>query len=430
MRQAVEPSWKESLDAIEALVAILLNDSGNEQAILEGGVAALVDMLDYSAALIVTGDEEQNRYFLRAYALRVGAEAEARLSPLLREARDGERGLTPRENAQNVFELLYPLLEREEASHWQEMAEVRAVRMLPLALPGERLGSLLTMSRRHDFGGMERRVLQATAQHLALGIRNAQLYQRLEAQESAAQTFAHMAFSGSAYVHTLRNQIGGLRTYLGLVKVLPQLPPEQRNAIVATSRKALENLDQAAEILDHLHEPWRRQPDIDTDANDCLMAALTKVFGGLAVDNTQQATVTSRGLRIEWQLADDLPALHTSPEMLTEAFRIVIRNAADALYEKYGVEKAEGGLLQVESVMEDNHVVMTIRDNGPGIAPSDARRIFDMGWSTKKGIGMGFGLFWARSFVEGLGGRIEVQSVQQEGAAFRFLLPAPRTVPG
>lgn len=426
MRQAAGPSWKESLGAIEEIVAILLSDSSDEETTVGRALATLADVLEYKAVLMVTGEEEQADYALLAYALRVNEEAAAEIAPALRETQAGEQRLAPVDNAEDVFELLYPLLEVQEAAHWQEAAQVRSVRVQPLQLPEGLAGRLLIMSGRPHFGDRELRTLQTAARQLALGVRNAHLYRRLEEQQRAAQTFAHMAFSGSAYVHTLRNHIGGLRTYLGLIKVLPHLKPAQRDEVVSTSHMALERLDQAAEILDHLHEPWLRQPDKDTDVNDCVAAALLKVFGGLPIGQANQACVTSGGLKIEWRLASDLPALRTSREMLTEAFRVVIRNAADALHEKYGSRNGEEGLLQVESTMDDDAIVVTIRDNGPGIAAANARRIFDMGWSTKRGMGMGFGLFWARNFVEGLGGHIDVESTPDEGAAFRFFLPTPQ----
>lgn len=429
MRQAVEPSWKESMDVIEEMAALLLDDSGDEPAILSRAVETLAEALDYAAALIVTREEAQDAWALRAYTLRVCENVAAEIAPRLQEAMDGERRLAPIENAEDVFGLLYPLLEAQEAAQWQEMAQIRGVRVQSLSLPGKAASRLLILSERARFSEMELRVLQAAAQQLALGVRNAHLYRRLEEQQHAAQIFAQLAFSGSAYVHTLRNQIGGLRTYLGLVKVLPHLEPAQQEGVVATSHMALERLDQAADILDHLHEPWRRQPDADTDVNDCLTAALLKVFGGLAVEEGQEAYVTSGGLRIEWRVAPEAPGLRASREMLTEAFRVVIRNAAEALLEKFGAEKMEDGLLQIGSAVNDEDIVVTIRDNGPGIAPGDVRRIFDMGWSTKKEMGMGFGLFWARNFVEGLGGHIEVDSAPQAGAAFHIYLPAPHTHP-
>jgi sensor histidine kinase regulating citrate/malate metabolism len=36
---------------------------------------------------------------------------------------------------------------------------------------------------------------------------------------------------------------------------------------------------------------------------------------------------------------------------------------------------------------------------------------------------MGFGLFWAKDYIEGLGGSIKVESVWQQGTCFRVRLP-------
>jgi sensor histidine kinase regulating citrate/malate metabolism len=49
--------------------------------------------------------------------------------------------------------------------------------------------------------------------------------------------------------------------------------------------------------------------------------------------------------------------------------------------------------------------------------------VFELRWSTKE-AGMGFGLFWTKEYVEGLAGRIEVESVWQQGTIFRLTLPA------
>lgn len=77
-------------------------------------------------------------------------------------------------------------------------------------------------------------------------------------------------------------------------------------------------------------------------------------------------------------------------------------------------------------------VYLTIRDEGPGIAPSDQRRIFErferiMGH--KKSSGMGLGLWIVRRCAESMGGEIGVESQPGKGAAFTVVLPrqAPPT---
>lgn len=460
MRQAVEPPLPKAHDAgtnlVEKIVDVLLRHSTDEEQILERTADLLANTLDYVAVLITALEENQN-LTLRAFACRVGHGLADQIQPQLQQARDDRRVLAQLDDVTrdeslalyairatlhetqsgpvpaavvmpgDFSDLFYPLIDKETSTRWQAKVGVQQLLAQPYVLPDELCGCLLVASSRPTFSEQERRLLQVAAQHLALGIRNARLYWRLEEERRAAQAFAQIAFSGSAYLHTLRNQIGGLRTFLGLVQAIPQMKPRQRDEVVATSRKAMESLDQAAEILDHLHEPWRRHADVITDVNDCLTAALLKLFGDLTIRPGDQRFDTTEGVQIEWRLADDLPAVQTSPEMLTEVFRIVLRNAVDALREKFGPDDLAQGRLAIESAKrtpESDHIVVAIADNGPGIAPDNLRHIFELGWSTKGGQGMGFGLFWARNFVEGLGGAIGVDSAEHEGTTFRLTIPS------
>jgi signal transduction histidine kinase len=105
--------------------------------------------------------------------------------------------------------------------------------------------------------------------------------------------------------------------------------------------------------------------------------------------------------------------------MLTEAFRVLIKNALEAVR-----EKGEGGELKIESRLLPNAVVeVLISDTGIGVKPMNLSKIFEMRWSTKEGAGMGFGLFWTKEYIEGVGGEIEVESVWEEGTTFCVRLP-------
>lgn len=435
------------VDAITQIVGALQTDSTDEETILDRSVSALVNALNYPAALIATV-EDGTTLLLRACAAGGSEAVREELAPKLRDLLQREPilgRLDEPEHCHNLgvcalqdatethfaplesdrlSDLLHPHVSEEDAARIQRSCHVRSVLAVPFALPDEVTGALLIMSHRTAFPQRERRLLTAIAQQAALGIRNARLYWRVEEQRRVAQTFARMAFSASAYLHTLRNRIGSFRTYLGLVQVLPHLDPRQQKEIIATGRKAYQSLDEAAEILDHLHEPWQQHPDVPTAVNDCLKTAMLKVFPRLQIKESRNSSDVNGGITVHWSLAEGLPAIRTSPDMLSEAFRIVIRNAADALEEKRNTGQATSGGLWIKSeAPEENWVRVTVRDDGVGIAPRNLRRIFELGWSTKRGQGMGFGLFWARNFVEGLGGSIEVESVPQQGASFRFVLP-------
>jgi signal transduction histidine kinase len=68
------------------------------------------------------------------------------------------------------------------------------------------------------------------------------------------------------------------------------------------------------------------------------------------------------------------------------------------------------------------HVVVEVRDNGPGIAADDLERIFNPFFTTKP-QGTGLGLAIVRKVVDAHDGRIDAISAPGRGAAFRVTLP-------
>jgi len=70
-------------------------------------------------------------------------------------------------------------------------------------------------------------------------------------------------------------------------------------------------------------------------------------------------------------------------------------------------------------------VEIVVSDQGGGIAPGDLPRIFDPFFTTRR-TGSGLGLAIVRNVIEGLGGRIAVQSRLGEGTAVTVVLPRPQ----
>jgi len=88
-----------------------------------------------------------------------------------------------------------------------------------------------------------------------------------------------------------------------------------------------------------------------------------------------------------------------------------------------------GGTLSVsvdDAARADGGLVLTIEDDGMGIAPADLPRVFDAFFTTRTTVGTGIGLFVAKQFVEGHGGRITIESSndrKQHGTTVRVFLP-------
>lgn len=98
----------------------------------------------------------------------------------------------------------------------------------------------------------------------------------------------------------------------------------------------------------------------------------------------------------------------------------LLRNAVDAL--ESAAPDGERRLTVSTAVRPDGMIEFIVSDNGPGIAPELADRLFDP-FVTTKSSGMGMGLSVCRRLIEAHGGAIEAESVPGAGATFRFFLP-------
>jgi signal transduction histidine kinase len=89
-----------------------------------------------------------------------------------------------------------------------------------------------------------------------------------------------------------------------------------------------------------------------------------------------------------------------------------------------------GGTVEVRYAVggaspEEEAVLASVRDTGPGIAPDDLPHIFTAYWQCdqRERRGVGLGLWIARAIVEAHGGRLRVESPPGHGATFHFALP-------
>jgi len=72
---------------------------------------------------------------------------------------------------------------------------------------------------------------------------------------------------------------------------------------------------------------------------------------------------------------------------------------------------------------ESGGVLVSVRDSGPGLAPSDLDRLFKAFYTTKPS-GLGLGLSICRTIIEARGGRLWASANLPRGANFEFTVPA------
>jgi two-component system OmpR family sensor kinase len=84
----------------------------------------------------------------------------------------------------------------------------------------------------------------------------------------------------------------------------------------------------------------------------------------------------------------------------------------------------------VTAYRDDRSVVVTVSDEGEGIAPADLARVFEAGVRlTDARPGQGIGLAMVRAIAQAHGGEVEVESAPGEGATFRLVLPGASASP-
>jgi signal transduction histidine kinase len=117
---------------------------------------------------------------------------------------------------------------------------------------------------------------------------------------------------------------------------------------------------------------------------------------------------------------DRLPIVEADPNRIEQVLRNLLDNAV-----KYS---PQGGVIVVRGQVADDQVVISVSDQGVGIAPEHLNRLFEKFFRVNSGlvnhiVGSGLGLPIARTIVESHGGRIWAESQPDEGSTFYFTLP-------
>jgi nitrogen-specific signal transduction histidine kinase len=131
--------------------------------------------------------------------------------------------------------------------------------------------------------------------------------------------------------------------------------------------------------------------------------------------------VEANGVAVETSLPDDLPKIVADEKALTEAFAHLVANAAEAT----SGQAKRRITLTAKPIHEGSRasgVVVTVRDNGKGIAPELKDKIFSP-FVTTKARGIGLGLPIVKRTVFDHHGRVDVESTPR-GTEVSVLLPA------
>ncbi|MGM0576774.1 MAG: sensor histidine kinase [Myxococcota bacterium] len=221
-------------------------------------------------------------------------------------------------------------------------------------------------------------------------------------------------------LHTERLAVLGRLTDGLAAGIRPLL--EELGAVVERLNRVIEDPDDA-ELLSLGHQAvgavWDIVDDINRFSRDGALDLSPEPtdLGDLVRRATRFAALDRllKRRRLVVEVADDVPPLRVDPRRLNQVLLNLLRNAAEATEEDDAVH--------VTLCRDGDSAILTVRDEGLGIPPEVADRVFEEFFSTKGEDGLGLGLALCRRIVRHHGGEISCRSAPGEGTTFVIDLP-------
>jgi PAS domain S-box-containing protein len=185
---------------------------------------------------------------------------------------------------------------------------------------------------------------------------------------------------------------------------------------------------QSLEHLNKLHGRVRRMEKLLNDLLDYSRAGRIRqepelVDTGLLVKGIVDLLDLPGGFHVMQPAA--MPLLHTERVPLETVFRNLIQNAC-----KHH-NRPEHGCVAIRVEERRDEVLFGVADDGPGISPEYHDRVFKLFHTLRPRDQIeasGMGLSVVKKTVEGVGGRIWVDSAEGRGAVFWFTWPRSRSI--
>jgi two-component system phosphate regulon sensor histidine kinase PhoR len=132
--------------------------------------------------------------------------------------------------------------------------------------------------------------------------------------------------------------------------------------------------------------------------------------------------LVGKNLRLELEVPDNFPTLRADERRLEEVVHNLLDNAV-----KYS---HQNGRIVIQAGAPDQEIVLSVRDEGVGIAANDLPRIFERFYRADRARsrelgGTGLGLSIVKHIAQLHGGRVEAESVIGQGTTIRVILPNP-----
>ena len=212
--------------------------------------------------------------------------------------------------------------------------------------------------------------------------------------------------------HELRTPLTSVRGYAELVRTNPQMPEAERQHYIGQIEEAAKRMGLLVGDLLYLARLGQERP-VETEPVDLAVLGHEAVAAHAVMSEDHEFSFRSD------------PGAGT----VVAADRARIRQVLDNLLSNAVRHTPPGTNVSVEIAAEDDQVRLTVADDGPGMEPETAERVFERFFRSAEVAhpGSGLGLAIVAAIVKAHGGTVQVASEPGRGTAFTVLLAAEPT---
>jgi len=291
-------------------------------------------------------------------------------------------------------------------------AGIRSYAGVPIKTKDATIGVLFVHSRQRNSFRDRLGLLTDFASQAAIAIENARLYKEAstvgalrEADRLKTELLANVS-------HELRTPLASIKGYCtSMLHFYDRLSDEDK-------RDSLHEINRASDKLTELIENLLQLSRLEAAGlhADKEPTKIESIVDATVEDTKQKA----KGHHFATRAEESLPVVEADPGRIRQVLDNLLSNAV-----KYS---SEGTEISVRCESRGQELVVSVRDQGIGIAPEDMDKVFDRFYQVtpglcQKGSGAGLGLTICKRIVEAHGGRIWVESTPGKGSTFRFSLP-------
>ncbi|MBI2180257.1 MAG: GAF domain-containing sensor histidine kinase [Deltaproteobacteria bacterium] len=406
---------RERLEALHAVNVAVSSTIIDRTKVLDAFLEKVSTYFSFGAAIVRLRNRETGSFATAAAKGIQSSALEGSASPIAWADRAAKRQ-TPLV-IHNVFEECGA----ENLQWWRDQG-LASFLSIPLVANGERLGSLAFLMREvPDFTAEEIECLSTMAGQVALAMRHAELFERIQQQANDLRLVNQVKDEFLGIVsHELKTPLNVISGYINILVegILGELSPIQGKALQTIMRQTKELNGLINRVLQVC------ALETETPRADSHKINFWEFLYEL---KSMYEDAPSNDVRLNWEFSSDLPTLYSDRGKLKHIVENLINNALK--FTDVGSVTVSARYLPDDKMME-----FKIADTGIGIAKEQLPTIFDRfhqvdSSGTRAYGGMGLGLYIVKKYTELLGATIHVESKLGQGSTFVLQVPCRPDMP-